>query len=148
MPYSLQSQEDLGVSKLQHSLVHLNNTHFRLILDEISQSLLSPLCIPADVGHWSKYFRNVIFCVGIFSCTVSVCVMGWWRLIWVMIQLVHHHTPRSPKLLSKHGPAEAYSQRMNKKMSLNVNNREFFNENELFMMILLFIWPLLEQCFC
>ena len=54
MPYSLQSQEDLGVSNLQHSLVHLNNTHFRLILDEISeisQSLISLLCIPADVEH-------------------------------------------------------------------------------------------------
>ena len=34
----LTSQEDLGVSDLQHSLVHLNNSHFRLILDEISTS--------------------------------------------------------------------------------------------------------------
>ena len=94
---------DLGVSKLQHSLVHLNNSHFRLILDEISKSLLS-ISTHQHLEHESQLFRHVIFCDGIFSCTVCVCVMGWWRLIWVMIQLVHHRTPRTE--LSIHG-AEA-----------------------------------------
>lgn len=83
----------------------------------------------------------MIFCDGIFSCTVSVCVCDG----MVEVNMGHDPTcsssyaPLGCSELSKHGPAEAYSQRMNKKMSLNLNNRGFFNENELFMMILLFI---------
>ena len=105
---------DLGVSDLQHSLVHLNNSHFRLILDEISKSLLSP-----HTNIWStkaNIFAMWYFAMAYFPAQrVCVCVMGWWRLIWVMIQLVHHHTPRTAR--------SAYMGHMGQRRSLGRGTR-------------------------
>ena len=61
-----------------------------------------------------------------------------------MVEVNMGHDPTcsssyAPRSSANTGPAEACSQKINKKMCFNVNNRGFLNENELFMMILLFI---------
>ena len=59
-----------------------------------------------------------------------------------MVEVNMGHDPTcsssyAPRSSANTGPAGAYSQRINKKMGIKKGG--FFNENELFMMILLFI---------
>ena len=85
---------------------------------------------------WSmkaNYFCHVIFCDGIFSCTVCVCDG--------MVEVNMGHDPTCSSSYAPHWAQHTWDKEQEDVYPINVNKRGVFNEeNELFMIILLFIW--------